>query len=262
MARVYIACWTMSDAALLNTSTGARNDNLENIAHVADTQLKVAGRTGGADGFSHMLIVPEYFFNAGGGIVSRDDKHNIYRRLKTISAQVPELLLIAGTIAYRKGKIFKDTYNVCPILLNGNIIKKLYKSNDDGVYQVNGTFRTKNDGGKGVPVVTVGGITIGLDICMDFNNNRLGAYLQANRLARPDIHIQISGTNAMGTPSAQAKVGGVYVHCDLGGKGANGATAWQVTAQNGALGAATTRINPSNTLLPGTGRVMFFNTVV
>jgi predicted amidohydrolase len=82
---------------------------------------------------------------------------------------VPELLLIAGTIAYRKGKIFKDTYNVCPILLNGNIIKKLYKSNDDGVYQVNGTFKTKNDGGKGVPVVTVGGITIGLDICMDFN---------------------------------------------------------------------------------------------
>jgi hypothetical protein len=51
----------MSDTALQNFNVGARNDNLENIAHVADTQLKIEGRTGGAGGFSRMLIVPEYF---------------------------------------------------------------------------------------------------------------------------------------------------------------------------------------------------------
>ena len=113
-----------------------------------------------------------------------------------------------------------------------------------------------------MPVVTINGITIGLDICMDYNNNRLGAYLQANNLNPPDIHVQISGTNAIGRPSAQARVGGVYVHCDMGGKGANGATAWRITAQNGQAGASSTRIQPFLTLQPGAGRLIFFDTNV
>ena len=175
---------------------------------------------------------------------------------------VPDLVLIAGTIAYGKGVFFKDTYNVCPVLLGGQIIAKLYKSNDDGVYQVNGSFRTKTDGGKATPVVQLpSGITLGLDICMDYNNHRLGQYIQLHP-PRPDIHVQISGTNAMGTPSAEAKVNGIYIHCDLGAKGANGATAWRVTAQNGAMGAAVTRIMPTQTLQPGVGRLMFFTTPV
>jgi hypothetical protein len=96
---------------------------------------------------------------------------------------------------------------------------------------------------------------------MDYNRNRLGDYIQLHP-PRPDIHVQISGTNMTGTPSAQAKVNGVYIHCDLGGKGAGGATAWRVTAQNGAMGAAVTRIMPDQTLQPGIGRLMFFTTPV
>ncbi len=262
MPNLYTACWTMSDTSLGASGITARGDNFESVALIADTQLKIMGRTAGGN-FTRMLVVPEYFFNAGAGLVSRDNKHGIYRRLQAVSALVPELLLIAGTIAYKKGTIFKDTYNVCPILLNGQIVKKLYKSDDDGVYALNGSFRSKDDNGKGVPVVTIAGITIGLDVCMDFNNNRLGSYLATNHLANPDIHVQISGSNAMGTPSAQARTGGVYIHCDLGGKGVNGATAWRVTTQNGPpLGAATTRILPSNTLTPGIGRLMVFNTSV
>ena len=179
MANVFTACWTMSDAAL-GGNAGARTDTLQNVALAADTQLKISGRAAGG-AFTRMLIVPEYFFNAGGGggLLGRDDKHAIYRRLEQVSAMVPDLVLIGGSIAYGKGIIFKDTYNVCPVLLGGQIIAKLYKSNDDGVYQVNGTFRTKTDAGKATPIVQLpNGLRVGLDICMDYNRNRLGDYIQ------------------------------------------------------------------------------------
>ena len=261
MANFYVACWTMSEQAFGGTTAKARAADLTNVALAADTQLKIMGRAAGG-AFTRMLVVPEYFFTDAGALVSRSDKHSIYRKLQQISAQVPDLLIIAGTIAYGKGLFSKDTYNVCPALMGGQIIKKLYKSNNDGVYQVNGTFTTKNDNGKGVPLLTVNGISIGLDICMDYNDDRLGTHLQATGAPAPDIHVQISGTNAMGTPSAKARVNGVYIHCDLGGKGANGATAWRITAQNGAMGAATTRIQPTLTLQPGIGRIMFFDSSV
>ena len=261
MPNVFVACWTMSDAPLGGVGTAARSDTLENIALVADTQLKVTGRMAGG-AFTRLLVVPEYFFNAGGGLLARDTKHEIYRRLESISARVPDLVFIAGSIAYGKGLIFKDTYNVCPVLMGGQIIAKLYKGNDDGVYQINGSFRTKTDGGKGTPIVQLpNGLRLGLDICLDYNRHRLGQYIQ-NHPPRPDIHVQISGTNITGTPSAEARVNGVYIHCDLGGKGANGATAWRVTAQNAVTGATVTRIQPTQTLQPGIGRLMFFTTPV
>jgi hypothetical protein len=245
----------MSDAVL---GTGAqRETNLLNLALSTDANL---GNLGGG---TRIFVVPEYYFAAGGGIASRSDKHTIYRALENISAQVPQLVMIAGTIAYEKGTFSKNTYSVCPILYGGHIIKKLYKSNDDGVYQLNGTFKTKNDDGKGVPIATVGGITIGLDICLDYLNQRLDHYLTAQGLPRPDLHIQISGTNKTFPSSASAKVNGVYIHCDLGGMAANGASAWRVTAQDPPLGATTTRIMPTATLIPAEGgQLMIFNTLV
>ncbi|MFT8244358.1 hypothetical protein [Roseomonas sp. BN140053] len=258
MPNVYAACWTMSEIAFNGSGAAARAGTLRDIALVADTQLKIAGNTAGGD-FSRMLVVPEYLFSAGGALLSRDNKHAIYRQLENISAAVPQLLIVAGSIAYRKGTFFKDTYNVCPILLNGQIIRKLYKANDDGVYQNNGTFRTKTDGGKGVPYATIGGLNIGLDICLDYNQGRLGTYIAQNNLAAPDIHIQISGTNSAASSRSAARTGGVYLHCDLGGKGANGATAWRVTGQAADIGTATTRIQPRQVLMQGGGRLMLFD---
>jgi hypothetical protein len=258
MPNVQVACWTMSEVPLTGVNTGGRITNLLNIALQADTRLKIDGRVAGG-AFTRMLIVPEYYFNAGGALLGRSNKHAIYRQLENISAQVPELLIIAGSIAYEKGFFSTDTYNVCPVLLGGTIIKKLYKANDDGVYQNNGTFRTKTDNGKGTPLFNIGGLSIGMDICMDINDHRLENYIANNHLARPDIHIQISGSNSTRSNSAQARIGGVYIHCDLGGKGATGATAWRVNSFSDTGDAATTRIQPSDTLLPGTGRVMLFD---
>lgn len=257
MPNLYTACWTMSDQ---NFGTANRVDALEQMALAADQTLKITGRAAGG-GFSRMLVVPEYFFESGAGLLSRSDKHTIYKKLENISAHVPELIFVAGSIVYGKGRFSTDTYNVCPILFGGQIVKKLYKAHDDGVYGVNGTFRTKTDGNKGVPVATINGITIGLDICLDYSNDRLANYLQANHLGAPDVHIQISGTNMTGASRCAARVGGAYIHCDQGGKGVNGATAWRVTA-HGAGGATTTRIQPTQTQTPGIGRLMFFDTPI
>lgn len=259
MPNIYTACWTMSDQDFQGAN---RVDAIERVALTSDTTLKIMGRRTGGN-FHRMLVVPEYFYESGTGPISRDDKHIIYRKLMNISAKVPDLIIIAGTIAYSKKKTFasKKTYNVCPILHNGQIIKKLYKANDDGVYQNNGAFRTKTDNNKAVPLATINGISIGLDICMDYNNSRLENYLATNNLNAPDVHIQISGTNATSTTRNAARVGGVYIHCDQGGKGVNGASAWRVTGKMG-MNATTTRINPSRTETPGIGRLMFFDTQV
>ena len=255
MPNVYTACWTMNGIDFGNTNRVA---NLERVALVADTRLKIMGRMAGG-AFVRLMIVPEYFYESGAGLLSRGGKHAIYRDLKGISKRVPELILIAGSIAYGKGLFSTDTYNVCPVLYGGEIVKKLYKGSDDGVYQLNGTFRTKTDGNKSVPVATINGLTLGLDICLDYNRDRLSSYVQSNHLADPDMHIQISGTNATQSSRCVAKVNGIYIHCDQGGKGVNGATAWQVTARAG-LNATTTRIQPAHTDTPAVGRVIYFHT--
>jgi predicted amidohydrolase len=241
MPTVCTAVWTLNTTAAGGANATARNDELETVALTADTQLKLLGRRGGGP-FQRLLIVPEYFHNAGGALLSRSTKHQIYERLINLSRRVPELILIAGTIAYEKGVFSTDVYNVCPILFGGQIVKKLYKANNDHVYDINGSFRTKTDGGKGVPVATIQGVSIGLDICLDYNQERLGQYLNATGTPRPAIHVQISGTNANQPSKAQCAVNGVYLHCDQGGKGANGARAFRITARDGLGMAAFTEI--------------------
>lgn len=244
MPRVHTAVWTLNNAADGGANADARGEALHNVALTADTELKLRGRRQ-AGAFHRLLVVPEYFHNAGGALLSRSNKHAIYERLIDLSGRLPELILIAGTIAYGKGVISKDTYNVCPILFGGRIVKKLYKANDDQAYQINGTFRTKTDHGKGVPIATINGLTIGLDICLDYNHDRLAHYLQASGAARPDIHVQISGTNANQPGKAQSVTpNGIYIHCDQGGKGANGARAFRVTGRDALGQAAFTPIAP------------------
>jgi len=263
MPNVFVACWTMTATAFGGSAANQRADDLERVAGQADTQLKIMGNIAGG-AYTRMLVVPEYYFAAGGAIASRDDKHVIYRRLMDISARVPELVLIAGTIAYVKGTQNPKTYSVCPVLRGGNIVKKLYKASDDGVYQVNGAFRSKNDNGKAVPLFDVNGISIGVDICRDFTDGPrgiLGGYLHATGIPAPHIHIQISGTNSALSNFSRARVGGVYIHCDLGTKGAR---AWRITPFDAQTGSSTTEIHATHTQIPdaGGGSLILFATPV
>jgi hypothetical protein len=262
MPTVYTALWTLRENDVANVALANKTDNLTNVALVADTNLKIRSRVAG--GGYRMLIVPEYYLAdvgaAGVTALSRDDKHATYRMLENLSKQVPELVIVAGTIFYEKGSSKKKAYSVCPVLKNGKIIQKLYKSNDDGVYGVNGEFRTKTNGGRAVPIFTVNGVSIGLDICMDYNAHRMDAYVATNGLALPDIHVQISGSNMSQTGVNSARVGGVYVHCDLGTKGAN---AWRVTARDPIGNTAVTLIVPDEVQNPpGGGSLKFYTLAV
>jgi hypothetical protein len=263
MPKVYIACWTMKGDMFNNLTTDNRVDMFGRITRMADTYLKILEQAGGPG--TKMLIVPEYVYtlNAQANtLLTRDQKHDVYNRLIDISKRYPELIIIAGTIPYGKGNNAQnqDIYSVCPMLFGGQIRAKLYKRDDDNTFQINGTFRTKTDHGKNVPLVTINNLTIGVDICMDYNNNRLENYLTANHLQRPDIHVQISGTNGAGPPSAQAEIGGVYVHCNLSRPTANvdnGASAYSVTGRQGAV-TQTQEIQPIQTFIEGAGRLKFF----
>jgi predicted amidohydrolase len=260
MPRVIAACWTMTDIALGGADVGGRTLALDQVAREAETQLRLLGRQGAAPGV-RLFVVPEYFFNAGGGLVSRSDKHAIYRRLEGISASIPDVILVAGTIAYSKGIFSTDVRSVSPILLGGQIMKKLYKAHDDGVYQINGAFRTKTDQGKGVPLVQLQGVSIGVDICMDYNRERMKAYIAAHGLQLPDIHIHISGTNAYGAVSASPRVGGLYLHCDLGGKGTRAARAGLVTGFDGVT-AQVADLAPSRQYVLPLGRMTLFDATI
>lgn len=248
MPLVNVACWSMRETLFAGASTASRADWLGTVALNADTAMA-------AHGGKRVLVVPEYLFTANGTILSRDAKHEIYRKLENISAAVPQLILIAGSIAYKKGLVFKDTYNVCPVLLGGRIVKKLYKANDDGVYQNNGSFKTKTDNGKGTPVAAVDGLSLGFDICLDYNNHRLGQYLTAHRLPRPDLHIQISGSNLARLSYAEAKIGGMYVHCDLGTKGSG---AWTITGHDAVALASGTPIARAPLVTPAGGNLALY----
>lgn len=204
-------------------------------------------------------MVPEYYFNEGHALSSRAEKHAIYRALEATSAAVPNLIIVAGTIAYQKGLIFKDQYSVCPILFGGQIVKKLYKADADGHYEVNGRFRTKDEDGKGTPLApNVDGLSIGLDICLDYNNGRLRNWIAADAArTRPDIHIQISGSNIPGRATNQARQGGLYLHCDLGTRGTY---AWTVqTAFSPAADAQVEQIQPSQVIPHASGRTEIFS---
>src|SRR5262245_1361730 len=103
----------MSQSVFDGLNVHGRADLLAQIARSADMRLKSLG------GGHRILIVPEYTFTEGGDLLCSGDKHQIYRRLEGISAQYPDLIIIAGTIAYQKGNFKTRMYSVCPILYKG-----------------------------------------------------------------------------------------------------------------------------------------------
>lgn len=264
---VAVACWALEQTggatAIDDIPAMSRHIEFETIMAAAISQMP-----------NHpvkLFIAPEYLFAERDledaqetKIVipaSRSQKHSIYSRLKLISARYPDIFIIAGTIAYEKralgGLGSKQSLNVCPILRGGEIIKTIYKVQDDGFVQTDATFKAKGDHDEQNPTFSAGGITIGVDICADYLgpgfDGRLATYIREGNATRPDIHVQISGTNAAFPSRCQARQGGVYVHCDLG----RGATAYSV-GNNTGLNTATTPIGGTS-IRQTTGSLVLFN---
>lgn len=168
-----------------------------------------------------MFVAPEYTFSGHGktesggtqiSSLSRSDKHGLYRKIKASSARHTEILIVPGSIAYSKARMFsaRKYYNVCPIAAGGQIVHKYYKQSND-TYQSNEDFKSKDYGGT----FTHMGKTFGIEICLDH-----GKKVLKGSGAAVDVQILISDGFAPSTMGIVAPMGsGAMVFCDMAGKG-------------------------------------------
>jgi hypothetical protein len=211
----------------------------------ADSVLKA--QMGGRPGV-RMLVAPEYFWSGYGQIgqrhlqhgplaMDRDDKHDIYSGLKKISGKAGSLVIVAGSIFYRKpsgGSV--SAYNVCPVLRNGGFLLKAYKAFDDGAAGKNAA-NLDYDTKKSKPYFKVEGIHFGIEVCGE--HGRLATW-NANAGKTIDVQLVVSDSMSIFTPSVVAKPTGYVVQCDIGGS----AMAVAVYPAAGPFG-ATTALLPS-----------------
>ena len=177
-----------------------------------------------------VVVAPEYFYSPieeigqvhkqdGPVAITRKKKHEIYDDLIKISKQNNGVIIVAGSIYYKKGKGGKSKgLNVCPVLYNGEIIHKYYKKMDDGALNkdlVDATFSHKDSD----PVFRIGGVNFGIEICGDHNQgvNNLKSWLAVNNKPPVAIQILISDGNFPQPARMVAKPNGYFVHCDLNG---------------------------------------------
>jgi hypothetical protein len=149
------------------------------------------------------------------GSLSRSNKHAIYGKLEEASAQFNDILIVAGSIAYSKNRLFGERkyLNVCPVAYSGQIIHKYYKKEHDG-YQggEHGDFKTKDY----EPTFTHKGLKFGIEICKDHGggNATLKGLLNGGSV---DVQILVSA-GAEPSPGALAtRPGGVIINCDMSG---------------------------------------------
>ncbi|WHI47520.1 hypothetical protein [Microbulbifer sp. VAAF005] len=184
------------------------------------------------DKYIKMLVAPEYYFSGYSSkavtnhidSLSKSSKSDIYSGLRRVSRQYPNILIVAGTIAYTKGGgcCFSSTsyLSIAPILAGGNFLLKKYKVGNDQ-YQTADAFATKQSDST----FTYKGLTFGIDICLDHNNKILKKSLDGKSV---DVHILISDGSSP-TPNSLAtnkNGGGAVVFCNMRsinkGKGVNG----------------------------------------
>ena len=170
-----------------------------------------------------MLVAPEYYWSGYGEIgkfhkqtgalaMDRSGKHDIYKELKTISNQAGSLVLVAGSIFYKKPNgSSASAYNVCPVLQNGKFILKAYKDYDDG-------YASKNPGTlvqtakSSDPYFKVGTVRFGIEVCGE--HGRLSKWnAKANKSI--DVQIMVSDSSFLQKPFVVAT--SYLVQCDIGG---------------------------------------------
>jgi predicted amidohydrolase len=192
-----------------------------------------------AGGGVRVVIAPEYFFSDRGMVgknkniegplaMGRDDKHDLYNGLKKISSKAGDLVIVGGSIFYKKtvgGNV--EGYNVCPVLQNGGFLTKQYKDNDDSNLRYGdpgATYEHKT----AAPYFKVGGVRLGVEICADHTWHKLKDW--ANNAGKTiDIHIIISEGSAV---QPQYVVAQSYViHCDQSGTTGGLAKVYQANAQ-------------------------------
>ncbi|WP_413665505.1 hypothetical protein ACG1BZ_10050 [Microbulbifer sp. CNSA002] len=210
--------------------TGVSNSNFD-VFEGALARAKAMMQEYSDDKYIKMLVAPEYYFSGYASkaktnhidSLSKGSKGDIYSGLRRASRQYPNILIVAGTIAYTKGGgcFSSASYlSIAPILAGGNFLLKKYKVGNDK-YQTDDAFSTKASDST----FSYKGLTFGIDICLDHNNRILKNSLGGKTV---DVHILISdgSSPSPGSLATNKSGGGAVVFCNMTsvnkGKGVNG----------------------------------------
>jgi hypothetical protein len=231
MTHVYLALLKVSKSTF---GKQANNRAQEFAMAVQQAKAALALLDNQNDGV-RVFVAPEYFWSVHDDIgqsarktegpltMKRSAKHDIYKSLKTISRQAGNLVIVAGSIFYRKFRLTSpsEALNVCPVLQNGDFLLKAYKQMDDG-------FAKRNDGDleykfkDNAPYFAAGGVNFGLEICGEhFTLNtgvqrRLKTWVETSRQSI-DIQIVVSEGVVIKAESVVAKNAGYVAQCDFAG---------------------------------------------
>jgi predicted amidohydrolase len=180
-----------------------------------------------------VFMAPEYLFSdisvtergaTAIGSMSSGDKIDIYKKLKRTSAAYPDMLIVAGSIAYTKGGFgrARKHLSVCPILANGQVLLKYYKRTHDQFQTGSSatTWDTKSYGST----FSYRGQTFGIEICLDHSPS-FKTLKTAMGGGLVDIQMLVSAGSAPTRTAIAARTNGLVINCDMAGKGGgNGIT--------------------------------------
>jgi hypothetical protein len=185
-----------------------------------------------AAGGVRVFVAPEYFWSEYGQIgkrilqmgplaMDRDDKHGIYDVLKRVSKQAGSLVIVAGSIFYKKPNGGAEAaYNVCPVLQNGGFLLKSYKQMDDGAAGKNAgsmNFSYKDS----VPYFRVGGVRFGIEVCGEHQHGASGGTMRRLKdwatANGKTIDIQLLASDSMPPVPASVIATKYFAQCDCAG---------------------------------------------
>lgn len=113
MPRIEIACWAMTADSIGDDTVDQRITKLRNVLNISNFRFTHDPNV------SKILICPEYLFTVTEEAektgqmkpLSQSGKHHIYDQLTRMSALYPQVIMIAGSIFYQKGRFF-DRRNI------------------------------------------------------------------------------------------------------------------------------------------------------
>ncbi len=247
-ATVRPAFFTPATSNRAFTTPRAALDAIEGPLLSAHTYMNMKFSDAPAD--LNMFVGPEWSFRK---TLMRDNKANFYDQnalhaildgLKSLSAAVPDMLFMPGSIVWAIPDVKKGfiAYNTVPVLHNGEIIHLYHKSDWGGDTEGAGNFGTAmryggesggwgdilrkkytiKKGGKKKSVTTnshffeLGGRTFGVEVCADHNGSMLfKQYAEENKSGKGiDVHVIISCGMFPQHDKIAARKGGFVVHCD------------------------------------------------
>jgi hypothetical protein len=167
---------------------------------------------------------------------TQSSKNSLVDKLKRLTANRPDFLLVPGTIHWRNHFYFKkirnqfrdDTLynqvrNTAPVMANGDVILSYDKHVDAGELDYDRRLRVGNEnfvkpaekyryvGGSTPGIFTLWGMRLGIEICGDTSSSILKTACGTDRV---DVHILVSAGSGANIQSCATVPDGLLLHND------------------------------------------------